>query len=58
VCGNGCFKVSIRESKSHKTVSRVGLLFVVTQPIRDHLLLKSLVDFFGWGTTYSYKDYI
>lgn len=56
--GDGCFKVSIREYKSHKTVSRVALLFVVTQHIRGNLLLKSLVDFFGCGQTYSYKDYI
>jgi hypothetical protein len=56
--GDGCFKVSIRESKLYKTGSRVALLFVVTQHIRDELLLKSLIDFFGCGQTYSYKDYI
>lgn len=56
--GDGCFKVSIRESKSHKSVSRVTLLFVVTQHIRNKLLLKSLVYFFGCGQTYYYKDYI
>jgi hypothetical protein len=56
--GDGSFKVSIRESKLHKTGSRVALIFVVTQHIRDELLLKSLVDFFGCGQTYSYKDYI
>ena len=43
--GDGCFKISTRESKLHKTGSRVVLLFVVTQHIRDELLLKSLVDF-------------
>ncbi|CAF3449211.1 unnamed protein product [Fusarium graminearum] len=51
--GDGCFKVSIRESKLHKRGSRVVLLFVVTQHIRDELLLKSLVDFFGCQ---SFKD--
>ena len=56
--GDGCFKVSIRESKLYKTGSRVALLFVVTQHIRDELLLKNLVDFFGCGQTYSYRDYI
>jgi len=55
--GDGCFKISIRESKLHKTGGRVVLLFVVTQHIRDELLLKSLVDFFGCGQTYSYKEY-
>ena len=56
--GDGCFKVSIRESKLYKAGSRVVLLFILTQHIRDELLLKSLVDFFGCGQTYSYKDYI
>ncbi|CAF3448390.1 unnamed protein product [Fusarium graminearum] len=39
--------VVLKESKLHKRGSRVVLLFVVTQHIRDELLLKSLVDFFG-----------
>lgn len=56
--GDGCFKVSIKESKLHKAGSRVALLFVLTLHIRDELLLKSLVDFFWYGQTYSYKDYI
>ena len=56
--GDGCFKVSIRESKLYKAGSRVILLFILTQHIRDQFLLKSLVDFFECGRTYSYKDYI
>lgn len=56
--GDGCFKVSIRESKLHKAGGRVALIFVLTQHIRDELLLKSLVDFFECGQTYSYKDYV
>lgn len=56
--GDGCFKVSIRESKLYKAGGRVILLFIVTQHIRDELLLKSLVDFFGCGQTFNYKDYI
>ena len=55
--GDGCFKINTRESKLHKTGSRVTLLFVVTQHIRDEFLLKSLVSFFGCGQTYSYKEY-
>lgn len=43
--GDGCFKISIRESKLHKIGSRVVLLFRVTQHIKDELLLKSLVYF-------------
>ena len=56
--GDGCFKVSIRESKLYKAGSRVVLVFIVTQHIRDELLLKSLIDFFGCGQTFSYKDHI
>ena len=55
--GDGCFKVSIRESKLYKAGSRVVLLFILTQHIRDELLLKSLINFFECGQTYSYKDY-
>ena len=56
--GDGSFKVSIRESKLHKAGSRVALIFVLTQHIRDELLLKSLTAFFECGQTYSYKEYI
>ena len=56
--GDGCFKVSIRESKLCKAGSRVVLLFILTQHIRDEFLLKSMVNFFGCGQTFSYKDYI
>ncbi len=56
--GDGCFKVSIRESKLHKAGSRVALLFILTQHIKDEFLLKSLVDFFECGQTYCYKDYV
>jgi hypothetical protein len=56
--GDGCFKVSLRESKLYKVGSRVALIFILTQHIRDELLLKSLVDFFKCGQTYSYKDYV
>lgn len=55
--GDGCFKVSIRESKVYKTGARVIILFVLTQHIRDELLLKSLVNLFKCGQAYSYKDY-
>ena len=56
--GDGCFKFSIRESKLYKAGSTVVILFVVTQHIRDELLLKSFTDFFECGHTYSYLDYV
>lgn len=57
--GDGCFKVSIsaQATKLHKAGSRVVLLFIITQHIRDELLLKGLIDYFGCGNTYSYKEY-
>lgn len=59
--GDGCFKVSIRESKACKVGSRVIIIFILNQHIRDEgasSLIKSLVNLFGCGQTYSYKDYI
>lgn len=56
--GDGCFKISIRDSKLYKAVSPVAILFILTQHIRDELLLKSFIDFFDCGHTYSYLNYI
>ena len=56
--GDGCFKVSIRESKLYKAGSRVVLVFLLTQHNRDEFLLKSMVNFFGCGQTFNYKDYV
>jgi len=56
--GDGCFKISIRESKLYKTGSFVVILFILTQHLRDELLLKSFIDFFKCGHTYSYLNYI
>ena len=55
--GDGCFKVNIRKFKAYKVGSRVIIIFVLTQHIRDELLLKSLVNFFGCGQVYSYKHH-
>jgi len=56
--GDGCFKSSIRESKSHKGRSTVVIIFILTQHIRDEILLKSFIDFFECGHTFSYLNYI
>jgi len=55
--GDGSFKVSTRVSKAYKAGARVIIIFVLTQHIRDELLLKSLVNFFECGQVYSYKDH-
>jgi len=55
--GDGCFKVNISISKASKLGSRVSIIFVLTQHIRDELLLKSLMNFVGCGQVYSYKHH-
>ena len=55
--GDGCFKVSIRESKLCKAGGRVVLVFILTQHNRDEFLLNSMVNFFGCGQTFKYKNY-
>jgi len=55
--GEGCFRVSIRKSKTLKEKNYVDLIFVLNQHSRDKLLIRSLVDFFECGNYYSYKDY-
>ena len=51
--GDGCFKVNIRNSKACKLGNRVNIIFVLTQHIRDELLLKVLIDFFECGQTHT-----
>ena len=55
--GDGCLKISIRESKLYKAGSTVLAIFVLTQHIRDKLLLKNFIDYFECGHTYSYLNY-
>lgn len=54
--GDGTFIVSIRNSKSSQTDGRVSLTFALIQHSRDELLVKSLVDYFGFGKAYTYKS--
>jgi hypothetical protein len=49
VDGEGCFHVSISESKLSKTGSIVKLRFSIAQHIRDSILIKSLVQYFACG---------
>jgi hypothetical protein len=42
----------------HKAGSTVVLVYVLTQHIRDKLLLKSFIDLFECGHTYFYLNYI
>lgn len=61
--GDGSFIVSIRNSKDSQTFAegfaspgRVSLTFSLIQHSRDELLMKSLVDYFGFGKAYTYKS--
>lgn len=55
--GDGSFIINIRESKVMQAGGRVALTFVLTQHSRDEPLMRSLVNFFDCGQSYSYKDY-
>jgi hypothetical protein len=57
--GDGSFIVSIRATDTLKVGggARVSIIFVITQHIRDELLLKSLVNFFTCGQVYSYVSH-
>jgi hypothetical protein len=55
--GEGCFRVSVRESNTSKGGGRVNLIFSVNQHSRDESLIRRLVGYFGCGNFYSYKDY-
>lgn len=52
VAGEGCFYISIGESKTHKLGGRVMLRFQITQHSRDALLMGSLVNYLGCGSNY------
>jgi len=60
--GDGCFRISIRvglsPTKLYKAGSPVAILFILTQHIRDELLLKSFIDLFDCGHIYFYLNYI
>jgi hypothetical protein len=47
--GEGCFEVKISKSKTSKTGSKVELRLRLAQHSRDHLLIKSLVQYFACG---------
>lgn len=54
--GEGCFYVGIIKSDTHKIGSRVKVKFVVSQHIRDLLLIKSFVSYLDCGTITSQNN--
>lgn len=51
--GDGYFGVKLSSSRTIKTGVQVSLVFQLTQHIRDELLVKSFIDYFGCGKYYS-----
>lgn len=49
VAGEGCFFVDVQNSNSHKTGKQAKLKFVLTQHLRDEVLLKTLKNYWGCG---------
>lgn len=50
VSGEGCFLVEMSNyCKTSSKLDRVSLSFKVSQHLRDKLLLKSFISFFGCG---------
>jgi hypothetical protein len=47
--GEGCWDVNIRKSTKYKIGTQITLKFSLAQHSRDHLLIKSLVQYFGCG---------
>ncbi len=52
----GCFLVGITKSSTQSTGHQVYLLFIITQHIRDELLMKSLIDYLGCGRLSRKRD--
>lgn len=52
----GCFMVGIAKSKESTTGYQVYLSFIVTQHVRDELLLKCLIDYFSCGRLARKRD--
>ena len=52
VSAEGCFFVKIAKSNTAKLGIRTELVFIVTQHIRDSLLLNLFRNYFGCGKCY------
>nr|AFM36681.1 double motif LAGLIDADG homing endonuclease [Ophiostoma hyalothecium] len=52
----GCFMVGITKSSKSNTGYQVYVVFIITQHIRDELLMKGLVDYFDCGRLARKRD--
>lgn len=51
----GCFYLSTTKSKSTKTGVSLALVFSISQPARDELLLTKFIEFLGCGIVYKFS---
>jgi hypothetical protein len=56
VSAEGCFLIGIAKSNLYSTGYQVYLNFIITQHIRDELLMKSLIDYLGYGRLSRKRD--
>lgn len=54
--GEGCFLVTIQDSKQKKKTSDIALRFTITQHNRDLELLQSFLNYLGCGRCYSSRN--
>jgi hypothetical protein len=51
--GDGCFRVYVGKSKTHKVGFVVSLEFILTQHLRDYRLMQDIISFLGCGKYYT-----
>lgn len=56
VSGEGCFMVIVRKANNYAVGFQISLSFVVTQHVRDELLLQKFIEYFGCGILYRKKE--
>jgi|SRR6185312_8671884 len=58
ISAEGCFRIKISKSNTHKTGYSVGLRFFITQHIRDEQLLMNFKEYFGCGEYKQRKGFL
>ena len=52
----GCFMVGVAKSNLYSTGYQIYLTFIITQHVRDELLMNCLIDYLGYGRLSRKKD--
>ena len=56
--GEGCFFVNIFRSSTHRSGFQVKLRVLLTQHVRDELLMRSLIEYFDCGNVFLKKEIV